>query len=109
MDWLLSPWAIFSAFAGLTGLAVASWFLAPWAVAFFTQTKLGRYIGAGAVAVFGIWLIAVRIFSAGRAKEREIVRQNNERREQKTEERQNELQKIPDSDLPRRASRWVRD
>lgn len=107
-DFLLNPWTIAGAFTGVAGMAVAAWFFAPALVAFFTSTKLGRQIASVGAAIFTVWLLAVKIFSAGRAKEREELRAESERKEQQRKNLDETLNKLPDDKLRDRSSRWVR-
>lgn len=107
-DFLLNPWAIAGAFTGVAGLAVAAWFFAPALISFFASTSIGRRIAAIGAVIFSVWLIAVKIFSAGRAKEREVLKQNSERKENERRALDETLNKLPDDKLRSRSDRWVR-
>ncbi len=110
MDWIFSWWTI----GGLTGSIIAA-FAAAWFLGFgpviiaFLQTKIGRtlaMIGAGILAI--MWVLA-KVFAAGRAKEKESVRQNSIKKDEQRAIRDEELKNLDDAALRKRTDRWLSD
>jgi hypothetical protein len=109
VDYLLSPWAIFSAFASLTAGAVAIWWFAPALAVFFTQTKMGRYIAAGAGVVFAIWFAAMKLYQAGKTNVKDQIRKDSIQRDQIRDAKDAERKTLDDAALRKRAHRWMRN
>jgi hypothetical protein len=109
MDWLLSPWTIAGVFGSLTALAVAGWWFAPAVAAFFVNTKLGRYIAAGAGVIFAIWFAAMKIYQAGKRAVKDQIKRDSIQKDERREVRDAELKGLDDDALRKRSDRWLSD
>ena len=109
IETLLSPWTLFGALFTLAGGGALAFFFMPQLIFFFTQTSLGRKIAAIGAVVFAIWLVLVRVFAAGRKKERDQLQANSEQKEQERKNLDATLKSLPPDRLVDRSKPWVRD
>lgn len=105
MDYLLSYWSI-GGFLAIIGLA--SWWFWPFILSFLS-TPLGRKLAAIGATIVAFWLIAIKIFNAGRKQELDKLKDNSNRLEQERIANDKERKSLPPDKLVEQSKPWLHD
>lgn len=76
-------------------------------IAWFGTSKLGRMIAAGFALAFAVGIAVLKVFSAGKASERQKQDQQSLENLRERARNDDEISTLPTDQLDSRLSRWV--